>query len=231
MIQRAAFIGSSFALAADIAVASSAKGEPIGLVETTEEFDLAAFTKLVSRSAYVRQVWDAGTLHPQILGGVKSALNGLQFGFGIPPNQIATAFVTHKESNLLLYDDTAWSTYQLGRLFDVKDPTGALVTTNIFAPARSTQTNSDPNDVRGFYQDASISTLQARGVVFFACNTVLVQHAQQIANAGTARNQTPAEVAQQLRKHLLPKVTLVPSGVAAVAYLQSRFHYAYGTQQ
>jgi intracellular sulfur oxidation DsrE/DsrF family protein len=155
----------------------------------------------------------------------------LQFGFGIAATRLATAFVTRNESNLLLYGNAVWTEYRLGELFSVHDPSGAIVTANIFAPAHSTSMLADPSDPRGFYQDASIETLQKRGVLFFACNTALVQQAGQIANAGAAKGQSADDVARALRKSLLPHVMLVPSGVGTVAYLQSRYQYAYLTEQ
>jgi intracellular sulfur oxidation DsrE/DsrF family protein len=85
--------------------------------------------------------------------------------------------------------------------------------------------------VRGFYQDASIAALQKRGVMFFACNTALVQQAHQIADSGVAKNQSPDDIARTLQRSLLPGVMLVPSGVAVVAYLQSRDRYGYLTEQ
>ena len=229
MIPRSAFIGASLALAA-AATASPSDAAGIGLVEKAGEFDIAAFTKRVSRDAQVRQVFDADKLHPQILGAVKNALNGLQFGFGIAPDQIATAFVAHSDSNVILYNDAAWAAYQLGAVFAVRDPSGAVVASNIFAPPRNTSMSSDPDDVKGFYQDASVTTLQKRGVLFFVCNTALVQQANQIANSGAAAGKSSDDVASALRRSLLPGVTLVPSGVAAIAYLQSRCRYSYLTE-
>jgi len=226
-MQRKSFLVSAVPLAACATAACAGKGSAeIGLVETATQFDVRAFDTLVATNAEFRQVWDAGELQPRILGGIKNSLNGLQFGFNVPPANIAMALVAHNTSNLLLYDDTAWSTYLLGQLFGVKDPTGATVQTNIFAPSRSMNSTADPSDVHGFYQDASIATLQRRGVHFFVCNTALVQQAETIVRAGVTR-QTPQEVADALRSHLLPGAVLVPSGVAAIGYLQSRYHYGY----
>lgn len=216
-------------MAACATAACAGKGrESIGLVESSAQFDLEAFERAVATSAQFRQVWDANVLEPRILGNVKNSLNGLQFGFNEPPSNMAMAFVAHNTSNLLLYDDTAWTTYLLGQLYGVKDPTGAIVPTNIFAPARATSATSDPNDVHGFYQDASIQALQRRGVRFFICNVALVQQAEEIVRAGAAK-QSPDDVAQALRDHLLPGVMLVPSGVSALAYLQSKHGYTYAT--
>lgn len=227
-MQRKSFLVSAVPLAACATAACAGTGSQIGLVETAAQFDVAAFDKLVATNAQVRQVWDAGELQPRILGGIKNGLNGLQFGFSVSPANIATAFVAHNTSNLLLYDDTAWSKYLLGQLFGVKDPTGATVQANIFAPSRSTSSSSNPSDIHGFYQDASITALQRRGVRFFVCNTALVEQASAIVRAGATR-ETEQGVANDLRAHLLPGVTLVPSGVAAIAYVQARYRYAYMT--
>jgi intracellular sulfur oxidation DsrE/DsrF family protein len=227
-MQRKSFLVSAVPLAACATAACAGTGSQIGLVETAAQFDTRAFDKTVATSAEFRQVWDAGELQPRTLGGVKNSLNGLQFGFNVAPTNIALAFVAHNTSNLLLYDDTAWTTYLLGQLFGVKDPTGAVVPTNIFMPSRSTSSTQDPNDVHGFYQDASITALQRRGVHFFVCNTALVEQAATIVRAGTTR-ESVQDVANALRAHLLPGAALVPSGVAAIAYLQARYHYAYAT--
>jgi intracellular sulfur oxidation DsrE/DsrF family protein len=231
-MQRSMFLNSTVAAAAACAaVGCTAKAGAIGLVETASQFNTAAFDKLVSKDAEIRHVWDAGSLHPQILGGVKNGLNGIQFGFGVKPERIATALVAHNESNLMLYDDSLWSEFHLGDIFGVRDPGGNLVVSNIFAPARSANTVADPSDVRGYYQDASVEALQRRGVMFFACNTALVQQAERIVNAGGAKGKSAADIANQLRAHVLPGVIVVPSGVGTIAYLQSRYHYAYTTEQ
>lgn len=229
-MQRSTFLAASIPLAACATAACAGKTtESIGLVETKAQFDFAGFAKAVDKAADVRQVWDANELHPQILGGVKNSLNGLQFGFGIDPTRISMVLVAHGPSNVLLYDASAWATYQLGDLFKVQDPRGNTVPTNIFAPSRSTSESSDPNDLHGFYQDASITTLQRRGVIFCVCNTALVEGAQTIVRAGGS-NESVDAVADALRAHLLPGVILVPSGSATVALLQSRYHYAYAAE-
>ncbi|HTZ53650.1 MAG TPA: hypothetical protein VMB20_01195 [Candidatus Acidoferrum sp.] len=228
-MQRSSFLISAVPLAAcATAACAGTSGETIGLVETAAQFDRKAFERAVATGAQFRQVWDAGAIQPRMLGGVKNALNGLAFGFDVASSNIAVAFVTHNTSNLLLYDDSAWSTYLLGQLFGIKDPTGAVVQTNIFYPSHATGSSKDPNDPHGFYQDASISTLQQRGVRFFVCNTALIEHAEVIVNAGASK-QTVDEVARALRAHLVPGAMLVPSGVAAITYLQSRHGYAYMT--
>ena len=227
-MQRSSFLAAAVPLAACATAACGNAAGGIGLVETAEQFDARAFQKAVATTAEFRQVWDAAELQPRILGGVKNSLNGLQFGFSVAPANIATAFVAHNTSNLLLYDDEAWSTYLLGQLFGVKDPTGATVQTNIFAPSRASSSSQDPSDLHGFYQDASITTLQRRGVHFFVCNTALVEQASAIVRAGATR-ETPQDVANNLRAHVLPGVMLVPSGVAAIAFLQGRYHYTYAS--
>jgi intracellular sulfur oxidation DsrE/DsrF family protein len=231
-VQRSTFLaGAAIPLAAcATAACASNQADTIGLVETASQFDTAAFHHAVETHAEVRQVWDAGELRPTILGAVKNSLNGLQFGFGVAPSDTAVAFVAHSRSNLMLYDNGVWERYRLGDLFEVKDPNGNVIASNIFAISHATAQMADPGDVRSFYQDASIVTLQRRGVRFFICNTALVEQAYAIVNARDAGGSSVDDVARDLREHLLPGVMLVPSGVATVAYLQSRYRYTYATE-
>jgi hypothetical protein len=203
----------------------------IGLIEASREFDAAAFRHTFDRDADVRQVWDAAAIHPQLLGSVKNSLNGLTFGFGVPRERIATAVIARNSSTLFLFDSAAWKQYRLGELFAVRDPRGAAVAENVFWPSRSTNRSAHPSDPRGFYQDASVQTLQRRDVAFCVCNTALVEQSQIIVNAGAANGESAERVAATLRAHVVPGAMLVPSGVAAVAYLQSRYRYSYQTEQ
>ena len=203
----------------------------IGLVESAREFDLSAFRRTFDRDADVRQVWDAAAIHPQLLGSIKNSLNGLEFGFDVPRERIVTAVVARNTSTLVLLDNAAWRQYRLGEVFGVRDPRGATVLENIFWPARSTNRSADPGDPRGFFQDASVQTLQRRNAGFCVCNTALVEQSQIIVNAGAANGESAERVAASLRAHIVHGAMLVPSGVAAVAYLQSRYRYSYLTEQ
>jgi intracellular sulfur oxidation DsrE/DsrF family protein len=230
-MERKSFLALSGTLAAVVA-AGCAKGKAaeLELVESSGEFDRAAFAKLVDRPADVRQVWDADGYHPLILGAIKNSLNGLQFGYGIAPGRILTAVCLHGDSNAYAYDDSMWQKYDLGASLGLKDPSGAVVRTNIFAHPRSTFASmDDPNNPEGNYQDATLVALQRRGVMVFVCHNAAADQANALVQRGAAPGMTPQAVLEDLTTHIIPGAAVVPSGVATVAILQSRYRYAYTT--
>ncbi len=228
--KRASFIGAGAAIALGAVACSSSASSAIGELEMASQFDAARLARAVDKPADVRICFDASSMYPKLLGAVMNALNGYQFGYAIAPDRIAITVVAHGLANLLLYDDAAWQRYELGQTFGVRDPGGNLVTSNIFAPVGAGFTSTDdPNDQHGSYHRAFIGSLQARGVVFTACNTALYEQAISLSNAGSGKKSAQA-IADDLRAHLIPGAILVPSGVATVGLLQYRYHYAYVTE-
>lgn len=229
-LKRSSFLGAGAALAFGTAACSGSASTEVGEIEMASQFDAAAFVRAIDRPADVRLCVEASTMYPKLLGGVMNALNGYQFGYAIPPQRIAIAVVAHGLANLLLYDDTAWQTYDLGTTFGVRDPNGNAVTSNIFAPADAGFSSvDDPEDPRGSYHRAFVGSLQRRGVVFAVCNTGLYEQALALSNAGGGKK-SPRAIADDLRAHLVPQAILVPSGIATVGLLQYRYRYAYATE-
>uniref|UniRef100_E6Q3H7 Uncharacterized protein n=1 Tax=mine drainage metagenome TaxID=410659 RepID=E6Q3H7_9ZZZZ len=230
-LKRSSFLGAS-AIAAVAATAACARSaSEIGRVETAAEFDAKGFAAKVDRPADIRLVVDASTMFPPILGAIMNALNGYQFGFGIPANRIAIIAVMHGSANLMLYNDDMWTRYDLGATFGARDPNNNVIASNIFAPSETTFVATDnPEDPRGSYHKAFVGTLQQRGAIFCACNTALYEQAESIAASGKSGGKNAREVADDLRANLVPETLLVPSGVAAVGLLQYRHRYAYVTE-
>jgi hypothetical protein len=231
-VERKTFLAAG-ALVAALATDACAKGgaTELELVEPQSEFDYAAFAKLAGRPAAVRQLWDVDGYVPRALGAIKSAYNGYQFGYGIAPASIAMAACLHGYANAFAYDDSIWAKYKIGEAFGFKDPSGNVVSTNIFYHARSQQTiAADPNDGSSMYQDGTIEALQRRGLIVLACHTAAAEQARTLVAAGAAPpGSTPAGVLSDLLGHLMPGVTVVPSMVATIGILQNRFKYAYTT--
>lgn len=232
-MQRRAFLAST-ALAATSAVACAQSGRSgaLELVETSAQFDRAAFAKMVDApGALARQLWDSGTYDPLVLGAIKNALNGWQFGFGLAPEKIAMVACFHGAANAYLYNEYIWQRYHLGQALGFKDPSGTIVATNIFYPARTTiDIMADPNDPQGMYQDATIQALQRRGVVFLACHTAAADLARElVAGSAAPHGMTAPTVLKDLVGNLVPRASVVPSQVATIGYLQLRYHYAYTT--
>lgn len=223
-MQRKTFVATA-ALA--LAACGGSKAAELEYVEPASQFDYAGLRTLVDRPADVRQLWDAGSYQPQILGEIKNAYNGCQFGYGIAPKRIAMVLCLHGDSNAFAFDDSMWSKYNIGSTFGFKDPSGNVVTTNIFATVRSVNDPSaNPNDLGGMYQDATIQGLQRRGLVVLVCHTGAADQARTIAAATGGSAQA---VLDDLLAHLIPGAMAVPSQAATMGILQNRFKYAYTT--
>lgn len=229
---------SSFLASASLAAAATATARaatvPGGthLVERRSDFDLAAFEAVVDKpETQIRQVWETIAFHPQIFANVKNALNGLQFGFGHAPSEIAVAIAPHGPSGAYNYTDEIWAKYRLGDAFKLKDAQGNPVTSNIFlAPAKAPDPSADPDDPNSVYQDTSIQTLQSRGVVFLTCHTAVEEQSRALIKSGFApAGASASDVADDILTHLIPGTHVVPSMVATIAVLQARHHYTYIT--
>lgn len=202
------------------------------MVETKAEFDYSAFVRVVNRPFDVRQLWDVNGYVPTALGAMKNAYNGYQFGFGIPAARIGIAACLHGTATAFAYTDAMWVKYRLGEAFGFKDPSGNVVSTNIFYHARSkNEPNADPNDSASMYQDGTLEALQRRGLIVLVCHTAAAEQARSLARAGAVPQGTSQEdVLRDLLANLVPGATVVPSMVATVGILQSRFKYAYTTE-
>ena len=138
--------------------------------------------------------------------------------YNVPDSDINVVSTFYGQTTLLAANDAMWSKYRLGELVDFKDTAGQHIAAN---PWR--------NSVRAMGRDfsnASIETLQKRGVVFLVCNNALNFWVGQIA---TARGAERAAVDKELRANLLPGVVIVPAMVIAIEKAQ-RAGVAYNKQ-
>lgn len=199
------------------------------LIARKADFDWPAFEALARSDADVRQVWEAFAFRPPVFNNLKNSLNGLEFGFGIPPDRIRLVFAPHGPSNAYNYNDYIWQKYRIGEAMNLRDAKGTLVTTNQFLEKSPALVSADLDDERGTYQDTSIARLAERGVVFLACATALQEQARIVRDAGFAPGMTATEIARDMLANLIPQAKLVPSMVGTIAVLQQRYGYAYIT--
>jgi hypothetical protein len=231
-VERKTFIAASAVVAVLATEACAKSASALEMVETKAEFDYPAFVRAVNRTFDVRQLWDVNGYVPTSLGAMKNAYNGYQFGFGLPAERIGIAACLHGTANAFAYNDAMWTKYKLGEVFGFKDPGGNLVTTNIFYHARSkNDPNADPSDPASMYQDGTIEALQRRGLIVLLCHTAAAEQARSLVGAGAvAQGTPPADVLRDLLGNVVPGASVVPSMVATVGILQSRFKYAYTTE-
>lgn len=231
-ISRRSFFGQATAgLAALAALGTPANAE---LIYTPADWKMAEFHQLLKHPARAKQLYDVvGINNGNFLAHIENSLNGLQFGFGIPADQIKIVSATHGPSNLLNFDDYVWEKYQIGAGLKIDDPkTGKPATRNIFYASPHgnppVYASKNPNDQTSSYHDTSIQALQRRGVQFLSCH--LATETQAFAMIRIHKlTQTQEEVVKDLQKHILPGVLIVPSMVAAIAMLQNEGSFAYTT--
>jgi hypothetical protein len=231
-VNRTSFLAASASLVAASSGVASAESVPGGthFVETKADFNEAEFRQIVGRPAQIRQVFEQIAFKPQALSNVKNALNGLVFGFGYSPSDVTIAFGPHGPSAALNYSDYVWDKYKLGDFFKVKDEqTGATIASNQWVKAKATADTKDgPDDPKGMYQDTSIEMLQKRGVIFLCCHTAVEEQARNLVKPGApAAGANATEVANDILTHLIPGALVVPSMVATMAVLQSKYSYTY----
>jgi len=230
-MNRRGFLASS----ATAAAASGVAGAPVipggtHRVERRADFDEVGFAAAVGRPAQIRQLYEAVTFMPAVLGSIKNSFNGLQFGFGYAGTAIAIALAGHGPSAAYAYSDYLWQKYRIGEFLKIEDAAGRAMTTNEFLQQRAPyDVRANPDDDAGMYQDASIAMLQRRGLIVLTCHTAVEEQARAIVQKGFASGALPTDVADDILLHLIPGAVVVPSMVATIAVLQARYRYTYLT--
>ena len=204
------------------------------LVWKASEWKLAEFQKLLNEPARVKQVFNVVQIsNGAALNSIKNALNGLQFGFGIPEDQIKIVAGLHGAANMLNYDDHVWDKYKIGEWLNVTDPvTGMPAVKNLFYKSRGglkrESASKDPDDLDSIYQDMSMQALQARGVRFLSCHTALEEQVRVLLGHYKLL-QSPEQIMRDMLAHTEPGVLVVAAMGAAIAVLQAEGQYSYIT--
>jgi hypothetical protein len=231
-MNRKGFIVSAATVAATPAIAG-AQEVPGGThrVERRADFDERTFAAIVGRAAEIRQLYEAVTLQPAVLGSIKNSFNGLQFGFGYRPEMIAIVFAGHGPSAVYGYSDYIWKKYRIGEFVKLRDAAGAVISANVYLDAHAPfDPGANPDDQTGMYQDSSIVTLQRRGLTVLTCHTAVEEQAGSLVTQGFApAGMTPSTVASDILTHLIDGAVVVPSMAATIAVLQSKYRYTYLT--
>lgn len=234
LTRRSFFTQSAASLGALGLIGGAADSVHAQLVWKGRDWKLAAFNKLVAHPARVKQVYDVAQIgEGKFLNNIKNSLNGLQFGFNVPKDEIKIVAALHGPANMMNFDDSIWSKYRIGEWLHVTDPeTGKPAERNIFfsaqGPLNSSAFAKNPDDPESVYQDTRMETLQARGVQFLSCHTAAEEQAR-ILVKHFGFKQDPEEIVKDMLAHAKPHVLVVASMVAAIALLQAEGHYTYIT--
>jgi intracellular sulfur oxidation DsrE/DsrF family protein len=230
-LSRRAFVSGTAALGFAAGGAGAAEGQ---LVWKTTDWNPATFQALVKHPARVKQVYDIVKIgEGRFLNNVKNSLNGLEFGFGMPRQEVKVAVAMHGPANMLNYDDSIWSKYQIGEWLKVTDPeTGKPAVRNIFVGADKAAEKGaaaqNPDNRDSMYQEKNMATLRHRGVQFLSCHTATEEQARALAHLRNL-SVSPEEIVKDMLAHTVEGTIVVASMVAAIALLQSEGHYSYIT--
>jgi hypothetical protein len=133
------------------------------------------YEDIVNRSAQIKQVYQWPNIANAIIfANVRNGLNGFQFSYDIPPDELQVVVQSYASANAAVYDDYIWEKYRWGEALSVRDPqTNQPATRNIwyrtsvdhttFTPGRQPAERNHP-----FFEDTSMEGLQRRRVLFLA---------------------------------------------------------------
>jgi intracellular sulfur oxidation DsrE/DsrF family protein len=151
-----------------------------------------------------RQFFDVGAMYGGApLRRVHNFLATYSSAYGIAESDVNALFGAHGAGLPFVLSDTAWHSYELGEMHNVRDASGAgQARRNIFAI----------DGGAGLPVGASIERLRSRGVRFLACNNTLGSLSRQLADKhGT----DASSIHQELTAALLPGVIVVPAMLIA----------------
>jgi hypothetical protein len=216
------------------AAASTMWSEPVHAqyVWQKSNWHAAEFDTLTHSPRRIKQVVHGFAINDgRFLRNVKNSLTGLQFGSGIPADQIQLVCALNGPANMLNYSDYVWQKYRIGEWLKVEDPkTGQPAVRNIFYPSKAGTalhyTSEDPSSEDSSYQDASVQGLLAHGVRFLSCHSSTEETARTLIKQNSLTAQ-PEEIVNEIHAHALPGVIVVPALSAALAVLQCEGHYSY----
>jgi hypothetical protein len=127
------------------------------------------YESIVNRDVTIRMLYEWPNVNnATIYSNISNGLNGFQFSYDLPADQVQVVVQAFASANLAMYDDTLWAKYRLGEVYKIQDPgTGQPATHNPWFASKNAPVNQPPSD-RGspYYSDTSIEGLQRRGVLF-----------------------------------------------------------------
>lgn len=225
-ISRRSFVGSVGAGVAALGSLGSASADA-QLIYKPGDWHMEEFDKVVKSKARVKQLFDCEKLdNGDFLSPIKNSINGLQFGFNIPADQIKMVGALRGSANLINFDDSMWEKYQIGEYAKTDDPkTSKPAVRNPFFPKKEGM-SKDPQDMKSIYQDYTAQAMMDRGMVFLSCHNATTNAARNIIKKFALKVEVE-EVVKDLQAHMLPGVISVPAMVSAIAILQVDGKFAY----
>lgn len=179
------------------AIVAAATGVPEVARAAAPDFDRAAFEARVRAPFPHRQAFASPLVaNGAVLGFMFNSLNAYETGFGEGPGTLHAAAVFYHLGVALALDDAAWRTFGIA---DVLRRAGDRVAATV----------ADGNPFVRQPHGWTFDELARRNASFFVCRNALADLARR---GGTTYD--------ALTAHLLPGMSIVPAGVAAINALQ-----------
>lgn len=194
---------------AAVAIAGSAyagSGASAQAALPSRKWDDAWVARITGRH---KAVFDA----PEIAGGVIVTnawvwMKGFKDVYGLSDNDLSAVLVIRHAAIAMALDDEMWAKYELGRNEKVRDErSGKWAIRNPFWRTAPDESSSEFN----------LESLQKRGAILMACDLAVGAVARRIAQR---TKQEARVVREEVNGHLLPGLTLAPSGVFATMRAQ-----------
>jgi hypothetical protein len=203
-------IAAGSALTSACATAAGATGSATGAPQpNATQWDMSWTRKLGKfRTAYDSpEINSAAALHfaSAAASGYKDALN--------VTSEFTPVLILRHAASVMVLDDDMWKRLALGESRKLKDPTtGENALRNPFIGYK----NGDKHSIVG--SDASLDTLMAAGAIVLTCNRALMGIAYSLRQKEPQFTQQTAH--EEVRRHVLPGVYVMPNGVFAVSAAQ-----------
>jgi hypothetical protein len=220
---RGAFLAGAAAGAALIADSRGASGA------TSVLGDRHGMEAILKAPARHRMIMGAPFIHNGSCLKTAHMLTAYQFANGEPPGSVNLVISLYGPTSIMmLMDDAFWAESKAFELCTaLSDMPQAVIRGphNPWYHAHSTMNpHDDPEDPKGFYLDLSVEALTRRGAKWFICANALHTASRQLAQLNGGGD--PATYLAQMKSHLLPKTTIVPSGEQSLIVAQE-LHFAY----
>lgn len=143
-----------------------------------------------------------------VIGNAWVWMKGFKDVYGVADSDLSAVIVIRHAAIHMAMDDELWAKYEIGRHEKLRDHgTGKWATRNPFwKPAPTEKSN-----------EFTLDALQTRGAILMACDLAAGAFSRRIAQR---TKQPPRTVRDEVNAHLLPGLTLAPSGIFATMRAQ-----------
>lgn len=159
------------------------------------------------RVIFDTKTWGGG----EAFGYPKRYYDAMQDGYGAKPADIQVVIGLHGTAWPLGLADEAWAAWPLGEVVAMNEPGGQ---------GRATRNLTRSDEAGAPYAQTSLASWQKRGASILLCNNTLMRVSRELA--AKRDGAVPDAVYAELRRAIIPGVTLVPAMVAAMALAQAK---------